>query len=339
MSRFKILLALLAMLCFPHFAKAACNTSTYYGGPNVPPPEIAFTASGVPSSFDPSLAVGTTLFTASLNAPSTNSYYYCPSLGGTMTLLWAGVVGTVISGPAVSGIYPTTIDGIGMTIAETSCAPTSNWPTSFAGAANPGSMLVGGRCPIAVKFIKTGPITHGGTLAGIFGGVYSQAGDPLFYLTFGGGGIPITPTLPSCVVAPPTTITVPLAPATVGSFSGVGTVGGNLNNFNIVLNCSGGSAGTSVNTNVTLSDATNPSNATDMLTPSTGSTAAGVGIRIFTGSTSVTYGPTPTVLGQTKVSAGTSQVTIPLTAQYVQIAPTVGPGDVKAIAYINIGYN
>jgi type 1 fimbria pilin len=141
-------------------------------------------------------------------------------------------------------------------------------------------------------------------------------------------------------------VTVPLDPTSVASFSGVGTTGGSAKDFNITLSCSGGTVGTSSNMYMTLTDVTSPGNTTDMLTPSTGSSAVGIGIRVFNGATAVKFGPDSSVVGNTnqwKVTTvpgnTTTNVTIPLSAKYVQMAPIIGPGDVKALATFTMAYN
>jgi type 1 fimbria pilin len=96
---------------------------------------------------------------------------------------------------------------------------------------------------------------------------------------------------------------------------------------------------------VTLTDATNPGNFTDMLSPTEATANTGVGIRIFNGSNAVKFGPDSSEVGNTNqwqvttVRPGSSTVSIPLTAMYVQVGSTVRGGPVSAIATFTLAYN
>lgn len=250
-------------------------------------------------------------------------------------------------------VYSTAVPGVGLAFTYTGSLAVAS-DISGAGMFFPAHSTVGlgastyvnGGAGFVMYLVKTGPI-QGGTLTGEFAHWDAQESSGttsnIVSMQFV-GSIPVVPSSPSCTVTSPS-ISVPLDPTSVAGFAGVGTTAGNAQNFNITLNCSAGTAGTSTHVSITLTDATNTSNTTDMLTPSAGSTAAGVGIRIFNGSTPVRFGPDSNAIGNTNqwsvttVGAGGGSISIPLSAQYVQIGSTVGGGDVKALATFTMAYN
>ena len=105
----------------------------------------------------------------------------------------------------------------------------------------------------------------------------------------------------------------------------------------IGLNCASG-----VKVNVTLSDATTPSNRTNVLSLASGSSASGLGIQILYGSTPISYGADSATAGNSNQwSAGTAAggaMQIPLTAQYIRTTGTLVPGSVKGAATFTMSY-
>jgi type 1 fimbria pilin len=107
--------------------------------------------------------------------------------------------------------------------------------------------------------------------------------------------------------------------------------------FKIGLNCVKGT-----NVNLTLTDASNVSNRSTMLSLSPDSTGGGVGLQILNGSEPVAFGPDSTDIGNTNQwSAGTASggiTDIPLTVRYVRTASPLMPGTVKGLATFTMSY-
>ncbi|WP_152038137.1 fimbrial protein [Paraburkholderia hospita] len=97
-----------------------------------------------------------------------------------------------------------------------------------------------------------------------------------------------------------------------------------------------------VKVNVTLTDATNPSNRSTTLSLAQGSSASGVGLQILNGSTLVAYGPDSATAGNVNQwSAGTATgglMQIPLSTRYVRTTGTLIPGSVKGLATFTMSY-
>lgn len=112
--------------------------------------------------------------------------------------------------------------------------------------------------------------------------------------------------------------------------------------FSMALQC-----GTGVKVFATMTDASNPLNTTDVLSLGNGSSAKGVGVRIFRADTSapVSFGPDSSANGNTNqwyVGTATAQsggnVGLSFKAGYVKTAPTVTAGNVKAQSTITFSY-
>lgn len=119
-------------------------------------------------------------------------------------------------------------------------------------------------------------------------------------------------------------------------------------NFNIVLNCSGGSGGGQRRIYVTMTDNNQPANRSNVLSLASGSTAQGVGIRIERSSggnfTPVSFGADSASIGNAgqwqhgTTTGGT--VTIPLRAAMIRTGTgTVTPGLVRGRATFTMAYN
>ncbi|RPE81578.1 fimbrial protein [Vulcaniibacterium tengchongense] len=119
-------------------------------------------------------------------------------------------------------------------------------------------------------------------------------------------------------------------------------------NFNIVLNCSGGSGGGQRRVYVTLTDNNQPANRSNVLSLTGDSTAQGVGIRIERSSggnfTPVSFGADSASIGNAgqwqhgTTTGGT--VTIPLRAAMIRTGTgTVTPGLVRGRATFTMAYN
>lgn len=192
---------------------------------------------------------------------------------------------------------------------------------------------------LSVELIKTGSITGGGALSGVFAHWFVQLGRS--YATYSwGGSVVIQPTIPTCKVSMPS-IAVRLRDVNVNVFTGVGKTSPS-QPFDIVLQCSGGNTGTSTDVYTTLTDQTDPSNVSDTLSLTKDSTASGVGIQVLNGTTVIKYGPDSSAAGnknQWKAgSAGNGTFTIPLTARYIQTTPSVKAGTANGRATFTMNY-
>ncbi|WP_323120878.1 fimbrial protein [Burkholderia alba] len=144
-------------------------------------------------------------------------------------------------------------------------------------------------------------------------------------------GSVIVPT--TCTVTTPS-IAVTLPNVKAGDFSGVGSTKGDTG-LRIGLSCRAGA-----DVNVTLTDATDPGNTSNLLTLASGSTARGVKLRVLYNGSPVAYGPDSAVAGnlnQWRVGPSSSVTSVPLTAQYIA-TDTVLPGIVKGIATFTMSY-
>jgi type 1 fimbria pilin len=107
--------------------------------------------------------------------------------------------------------------------------------------------------------------------------------------------------------------------------------------FTLGVNCAAG-----VTVNVTLTDASDPSNRSTTLSLAPGSSASGVGLQILNGATVIAYGPDSATAGNVNQwSAGTAPggpMQIPLTARYVRTTGRLVPGSVKGTATFTMSY-
>ncbi|VWB76208.1 fimbrial protein [Burkholderia stagnalis] len=193
---------------------------------------------------------------------------------------------------------------------------------------------------LEVTFVKYGPITASGVVVGEIAGWFAEGDRTQIVSIRINGGIVVEPKVPTCRVTTPA-ITVPLGNMPSSTFSGVGTVSPS-KPFNIVLQCSGGDAGTVTNVHTTLTDHTDPGNVSDTLSLATDSTATGIGIQVLNGSTVIKYGPDSSATGNTNQwkagEAGNGTFTIPLTARYIQTAPKVTAGTADGLATFTMSY-
>lgn len=150
--------------------------------------------------------------------------------------------------------------------------------------------------------------------------------------TLNTGSITTTP-ITCSVTTPSVTVTLPNISTT--SLSSVGQTTGETQ-FNIGLNCNSGA-----NVYVTLTDATTPSNTTSLLSLGPSSTAAGVKLRILkSNSNPVFFGPDSAVAGNTNqwlVGSSASVNDIPLTVQYYRTGALTA-GTVNTAATFTMSY-
>jgi len=241
-------------------------------------------------------------------------------------------------------VHQTNIPGIGIYI------DSYNMPTNVGNTA-------GKTAGIPVDWNQTNSITNGGFIVYIvqYGPVLTSGtipGGPLSQVLFGSqvaatlNGGPITiigADSPTCSVSTPS-VAVQLGAVSQSVFRGVGSTSPPSAPFNISLNCAGGDGSTTTQVSVTLTDATDPANRSDILSlSSTGSGAAtGIGVQVKHGTNVVSYGPDSAAAGNQNqwVAGSTNNGTfnIPLTASYIQTAATVTPGTANAIATFTMSY-
>lgn len=250
------------------------------------------------------------------------------------------VIGTEVS----TGVYPTGINGVGVSfyfnsILITSGNNGSHIDTHFSSASGP---LPG----IEARLVVDGPVATGSVSSsssnlqiryqtGLLNPLLSCLGLTLGWDhtdTLNTAGITTTPI--TCSVTTPS-ISVTLPNISTTSLSSVGQTTGDTS-FNIGLNCNSGA-----NVYVTLTDATTPSNTTSLLSLKPSSTAAGVNLRILkSDGNSVSFGPDSAVAGTTNqwlVGSSVSTNDIPLTVQYYR-AGALTAGTVNAAATFTMSY-
>ena len=299
---------------------------------------------------------GAVLWTGIFNVAATPGYSPTDCTGtwpSTQIVTFDGAQPVVATPPGVWGtVYDSGIPGVGYQLAFSTdtCAggAGTKWPVTCTytnrSIANSNTAAHG----VQITLIRLATPLSSGTLATIVGQWNVNKGQPSNFIWMQyvlAGAVIVKPTTPTCTVASPGPIAVTLPDVSVAAFGGVGTTAGILQDVPISLTCSGGDPNTSANVYMTLTDATNPTNTSDILSPTAATANTGVGVRIFNNGTPLKYGPDSSVVGNTNqwkvgtVNAGTSTLNIPLTATYVQQAPTVQSGPVAAIATFTLGYN
>lgn len=153
-------------------------------------------------------------------------------------------------------------------------------------------------------------------------------------------GYTLQPTTVAACTVTQSSVNVAMPSTGARSLSTVGATAGNAPFF-IDLNCESGAK-----PQISLGDATTPSNQTTDLSLAPGSTASGVGVQVLYGASPVTFAPAP----YTSNSSGTltpnlinlgprSGVThVPFSARYVRNSASLTPGSVKALAIFTMLY-
>ncbi len=248
-----------------------------------------------------------------------------------------------MTGAGSAGIYPTNIPGIGIRVSIWSS--TSYWNTPQAPTPAPLSYTYSYPCcsgnygsgylQVKVELIVTDTITNFGTNA-----LSYSVGS---WLQFSGGGyslnaanLAVTATLnhPACSVTT-TSVHVALPSVSFGT-APAGTTKG-ATPFDLVFDCAAGAY-----IAITLSDASNSANTSNVLSLASGSGASGVGLQIPDGATVVSYGADSSSWGNpNQLSLGTATggpMDLHLTAQYTRTAGPLVPGPVNALATFTMSY-
>jgi P pilus assembly protein, pilin FimA len=247
---------------------------------------------------------------------------------------------TLVDGGATYTVYATSLRGVGLILAAGDysaagipLAPTATdlvkgWSTFWDANAS-------------VRLVATGDPIATGTLAATTVGNFF-VGEKSSGTTSATAPIKITSTsltAQTCSVdAGSVNLSVSLGTTSAPGLAGpVGTTSGNAG-FSVRLNCS-----TGMNVYMTLTDANNLGNTSDVLSLSPSPTQArGVGIQVRRDGTPVRFGPDSSVAGNTnQFSIGASPngvLTIPFTANYIKTNPVVAPGDANAVATYTFSY-
>lgn len=321
-------------------AWASCTPANGY---TIIYPSTAFS----PPAFNPqNYAVGDVIYTTGafkaippdpgLTVNCTESWYlYGTGLGAT--------------DPGAFMTYATSIPGVGLRFSTNNGGtyyPSQFNYSGYLNAAGTDVTLTGStpKYSIKIDLVKTGAITAGGTLTGPFAQWRENtAGGPLLAeFQWPAGGINIVPMFPTCSVTT-TSIAVALGQVKVTAFSGVGSTSP-ATNFAINLSCSVDGSNPFTNVYVTLTDAVNPGNTSNILSLVASSTAKGVGVQVLRNTTVLSYGPDSAKVGNTNqwkagsLTVGTTTFTIPLSARFTQTLATITPGSVWARATFTMSY-
>ena len=275
-------------------------------------------------NFDPDVPDGTVLHSQSVSTGGSGSNVDC-----------SGGIRNVFNGRQEPvgrySTWPTGVSGIGVRI-RWSTNPVW-WPQSFDTA---GSRLAFSAAPLQVELVKTGRITAGGTMAGELAGTWVRSKTVQAASYRINGSIELKPNVPTC------SVTTKSIKVQFGEVNLNGPATAPEQPINIGLQCSGGERDAKTRMSITLTDAANPGNRSDVLTLTNASTAKGVGVRIMNGTTPVRYGPDSSETGNPNqwfvTEAGNQTVNIPLTARYVRTSGTLKAGTADAVATFTMSY-
>ncbi|MGU7771928.1 fimbrial protein [Burkholderia sp. MR1-5-21] len=197
---------------------------------------------------------------------------------------------------------------------------------------------------LLVELVKIGPIYGTGTLSGLVA-THTYVGDikekVIAELWF--DDVSIGPRRPSCAVSTKS-VTVPLGNVPIRKLNSVGATSDE-KSFNVSIQCTGGLSGATVKAHMTMTDATNTSNRTNVLSLTKDSTATGVGIQIKRTSENVlvNYGADSSAVGNVNQwevgSLGNGVVTIPFSAHYIRTSSDIGVGSANGKATFTMSFN
>lgn len=141
----------------------------------------------------------------------------------------------------------------------------------------------------------------------------------------------------SCSIASSKAIAIPIGDYAQKNFTGVGALVGSAT-ANIDLICA-----SNVVLKATVTDQSNISNRSDIINLSSGSTAKGVGFKLFYNGMALYMGPDSSIGGNINqfsilTTNATSAITVPLTARFVQTSSSVSSGTANALISITFSY-
>lgn len=276
--------------------------------------------------------------------------------GDATCLISSGITLPTLEGPIIPNltytedgitypIFSTNIPGIGIIIGIKAMSAAKYTPvttiTTFRPVPSPSQ---GMGLAVQAKLIVTGRLTSG---------VYPIARQRLVRVYTNGPNNVTTPetdlilnpstvtiTARTCQMLSSTSQNVPLLPVGKNQFYGVGTSAGGEANFSLTTLCDSG-----VKLYATMTDGSDPGNTGNILKPTEGTTASGVGVQILRNGLPISFGPDSSAFGNTNQwyigtagSGGREPFTIPLKARYVQTAQNMVAGSVKARATVTFSY-
>ncbi len=249
-----------------------------------------------------------------------------------------------IGSEVLPGVYPTGVGGVGYRITtqvSNHACLSGVWPLTCEGDFEPFPAAQ----TATIELVKTGTI-RAGTLNNFNIGKWilnNETIKPIAMFTVYASTTLKPQEPPTCSFASTGPIQASLGNVSAQSFKGVGSTSPE-RPFSIDLTCKPGDGKSSIDAYVTLTDATNTGNYSNVLTLSPDSQATGVGIEVLSGTTVLGYGPDSKAAGNINqwlagtVSAGSTSYSIPLKARYVQTGPVVTVGSANARATFTMSY-
>lgn len=284
---------------------------------------------------DPSFPDGKTIWEGRLYVTNPAVVGSCP--GGKFTISHQGT-GT----PFNYTWYETGVKGIVYRLMWDHLLSCSNawWPMTCTNPGNipwPSGVATGSSSSMLVVLAKNGEISAG-TIAGQFGSATINGTN--FALFKWQTPIIVKPSVPTCSVST-SSVLVRMEPVSLKNFSTIGS-GGPVTKFTIALRCAGAVGSGTVNAHATLTDRTNVSNRSGVLSLTKDSTATGVGIEVNYQSVVVRFGPDSSAIGNTNQwlagAASNGVFNIVMGARYVMTESTVTPGTANGRATITMSY-
>jgi type 1 fimbria pilin len=289
--------------------------------------------------------VGSVISSVTIPVPGATAGFKFATCTGSEPMYWQ-----IKTGPVVANrVGATSVAGVGYTVWMSGggfsgdVVMDSTWNNSVA----PG----GGTSPtfqsqlyVTVNLVVTGQVAGGSLAFNPGGGVglpdqiaqffVDNRGGTLFTVNSSANASAITAS--ACSVTTPS-ISVDLQSVNASAFQQVGdTAGSQATSIN--LNC----PASTIRIFVTLTDSSNPTNISNILSLKQESTAQGVGLQILTDGKPVSFGPDSSAAGNTNqwfvgASSG-GPVSIPLVVQYIRTASVIRPGSANGAATFTMSY-
>lgn len=281
-------------------------------------------------SFDPSVPVGTVIYSKAVNASGMQGFVQCKKTIGRTR--YSVATSNLSDGYET---FRTSIAGVGIRI-KGGINSSSWWPQSWYD--NRTNYFLAKAEDFVVELVKTGPITAGGYISGLVGeSRFVDLNHTFRKIYIEGSGIVVEPRVPTCK------LNTPLVPVSLDSISASDLMDngkGPWKDFSLSLACSGGDIGTTTRMFVVFSDSQNPENRSTTLSLSKNSVAKNVGIEIQRENDQlVSFGPESGEANQWMVGEfGNEPVNIKLKARYTSTSLEPTPGSANADATFVISY-